>query len=299
MKNPILQLLTWIFVAVTLGGCAATMLVGGVMENSVEVTVDEANFSQASRNLLRGARNLGVVSLDRASIKAADLLESRGGYIVKIDRQTAKAGEMTGSERREALTNLCRAPSIEVAMFGRVVKTEAGSTVATAFTGRAKLDQNWIMEMLECRTGTFHSFGGALKLNVGVYNANAQAEIEEMIGAEIGTKVLASIGRDKTGSPQPKSAAANMAQPIQSAQVAPAPAATPAPRVDAKPMSIAEVQSALLSLKYQPGPADGMMGRRTVDALKKFQSDNSLPQTGQLNPETQARLAEKSGFAPK
>lgn len=41
------------------------------------------------------------------------------------------------------------------------------------------------------------------------------------------------------------------------------------------------------------------MGRRTIDALKKFQSDNGLPQTGQLNFETESKLADKSGIASK
>lgn len=271
------------------------------MENSVEVTVDENNFSLAARSTLRKARNLGVVSMDRASIKAADLFETRGGYIVKIDRQTAKAGEMTGSERREALGNLCKAPNIEIALLGRVVKTEAGSTVAAAFTGRVKLDQNWIMDMLECKTGAFNSFGGALKMNVGIYNANAQAEIEEMIGAEIGSKILAAIGRDKAGAPT-QAVAPIEAKSTQAAQIAPvqAPAAaTQSLRADAKPMTTAEMQRALATLKYQPGTPDGMMGRRSVDALKKFQSDNGLPQTGQLNPETQAKLLEKTGSASK
>lgn len=271
------------------------------MENSVEVTIDESNFSQVARGTLRKARNLGVVSMDRASIKAADLFETRGGYIVKIDRQTAKAGEMTGSERREALGNLCKAPNIEIALLGRVVKTEAGSTVAAALTGRAKLDQNWIMDMLECRTGAFNSFGGALKLNVGIYNANAQAEIEEMIGTEIGSKILAAIGRDKTGAPAQTEAAAEV-KPAPAAQIVPVQtpaAATQGLKMDAKPMATAEMQRVLVSLKYQPGTPDGVMGRRTVEALKKFQSDNGLPQTGQLNPETQTKLLEKAGSALK
>ncbi len=297
MKNPALNFLAGIFVAAMLSGCVTT-LVGGLMENDIEVTVDEGNFSQAARDSLRRAKNLGVVSIDRASIKAADLFESRGGYIVKIDRQAAKAGEMTGSERREALTNLCKTPNIEIALLGRVVKTESGSTVAALFTGRAKVDQNWIMDMYECRTGVFTNFGGAMKLNLGIYNNKSEQEFEELIGSEIGSKILAAIGRDKTGAP----ARAEAPKPAPAAQIAPvqAPvASTQAQKVEAKPMTTAEMQRALATLKYQPGTADGTMGRRTADALKKFQSDNALPQTGQLNPETQAKLLEKTGSASK
>lgn len=284
-----------------LSGCAATMLVGGVMENSIVVTVDESSFSQAARSSLQRAKYLGVVSMDRASIKAADLFETKGGYLVKIDRQTAKAGEMTGSERREALSNLCKAQNIEIALLGRIVKTEAGSTVATAFTGRAKIDQSWVMDMLECKTNQFSAFGGAMKLDVGVYNANVQAEMEEKVGAEIGARILAAIGRDKTGAPMEAKAPAAEVRSAPTAQIAPVQAVAPVQKavVEVRSMSIAEMQRALLALKYQPGPADGMTGRRTVDALKKFQLDNGLEQTGQLNPETQSKLTEKSGVVPK
>lgn len=40
--------------------------------------------------------------------------------------------------------------------------------------------------------------------------------------------------------------------------------------------SIAEVQSKLYQLNYDPGPADGAIGARTVAALNAFQSDNGL-----------------------
>lgn len=231
------------------------------MENSIEVTVEENSFSQASKDTLRKARNLGVVSMDRASIKAADLFETRGGYIVKIDRQAAKAGEMTGSERRETLTHLCKSPNIDVALLGRIVKTESGGTVAAVFTGRAKVDQNWIMDMLECRTNAFSSFGGALKMNVGIYNNKGQQEFEELIGAEIGSKILAAIGRDKTGAPmQAEPSLAGRAASATQSPLVQTPASSTNPRADASPMSVGTMQKALLSLKYQVGTPDGLMG---------------------------------------
>lgn len=45
-------------------------------------------------------------------------------------------------------------------------------------------------------------------------------------------------------------------------------------------------QQLLQSLGYKPGPADGMMGARTRAALKKFQKDEGLPETGELDPAT-------------
>jgi len=51
------------------------------------------------------------------------------------------------------------------------------------------------------------------------------------------------------------------------------------------PAKVYEVQQALKSRGYDPGPADNVMGPRTKEALIKFQKDNGLP-VGNLNMET-------------
>lgn len=43
---------------------------------------------------------------------------------------------------------------------------------------------------------------------------------------------------------------------------------------------VRKVQSALLRLGYAPGPADGMMGPKTERAIREFQQDNGLQETG-------------------
>lgn len=55
-------------------------------------------------------------------------------------------------------------------------------------------------------------------------------------------------------------------------------------------MSAVEVQQTLIDLKYLKGPADGKIGKGTVEALKKFQQANSLAVSGSLNAETLERL---------
>ena len=89
------------------------------------------------------------------------------------------------------------------------------------------------------------------------------------------------------------------------AETQPIPTTTPAPVVGAaeppiasnrsqnasrETMSISEMQTILLSLGYQPGAVDGTIGKRTVDALTKFQQANKLPSTGILDADTAARL---------
>ena len=277
-------------------GCVTT-LVGGLMENSVEVTVEENSFSPTAREELRKAKTLRFIAMDRASIKAADLFETRGGYIVKIDRLAAKAGEMTGSERREALSQLCKTHSSDVALLGRVVKTQTGSTVAAVFTGRAKIDQNWVMDMLSCRTNKFDSFGGALKLNVGIYNADADAQLEEMIGTEIGTKILSAIGKGSVAGPdsrQEATKAAPLQSPSATTPISPVSPMPPPPiasvETSPKAMTNIEVQKQLNVHGYQVGIPDGMLGKRSVDALKRFQQDKGIAVTGKADSDTVERL---------
>ena len=65
----------------------------------------------------------------------------------------------------------------------------------------------------------------------------------------------------------------------------------------AEPMSIIDMQKRLLALGYPAGTADGVMGKKAVDALKAFQKDNNLPVTGELNNETidKLRTAKRAG----
>jgi hypothetical protein len=49
-------------------------------------------------------------------------------------------------------------------------------------------------------------------------------------------------------------------------------------------------QTALLYLGFDPGPIDGLRGRRTRSALMRFQERSGLPETGELDHDTETRL---------
>jgi len=49
--------------------------------------------------------------------------------------------------------------------------------------------------------------------------------------------------------------------------------------------SIVLAQQRLAAKGYDPGPADGKLGRRTVTAIKDFQGDRGLPRDGKLSPQ--------------
>lgn len=53
---------------------------------------------------------------------------------------------------------------------------------------------------------------------------------------------------------------------------------------------IYKIQKRLTELGYEPGPADGIMGRMTKKAIKKFQKDNDLPPTGKIDNDTKNKL---------
>jgi len=55
-------------------------------------------------------------------------------------------------------------------------------------------------------------------------------------------------------------------------------------------MTSFELQTRLNQLGYKVGTVDGVIGPRTTDALKKFQSDNSLSVTGTLDAQTIRKL---------
>jgi len=65
------------------------------------------------------------------------------------------------------------------------------------------------------------------------------------------------------------------------------------PEPSSQTMTVQQVQKRLSELGYKPGSADGKMGKNTVEALKKFQQDNNLAKTGQVDGETVAKLLQK------
>ena len=70
----------------------------------------------------------------------------------------------------------------------------------------------------------------------------------------------------------------------------PEPTNTTSPGLPSDRMATSEAQSILASLGYQPGPVDGSMGKRTVEALSKFQRDSKIAVTGIVDAATSQRL---------
>ena len=53
---------------------------------------------------------------------------------------------------------------------------------------------------------------------------------------------------------------------------------------------VRSIQKALQEKGMDPGPIDGVMGPRTQSALRAYQKDQKLPETGQLDAQTREKL---------
>lgn len=108
--------------------------------------------------------------------------------------------------------------------------------------------------------------------------------------AELGGQVNTTVGTAIEGAAQRAAK--------EGAPTAPKSQATADPqRQGTRAMSMAQAQRRLTELGYQPGPADGTMGKRTSDALAEFQRKSGLQVSGKLNAETMEvlRAARVSG----
>lgn len=62
--------------------------------------------------------------------------------------------------------------------------------------------------------------------------------------------------------------------------------------------NVQKVQQILKDLGYQPGPVDGLFGANTRRAIVRYQEDNNLPKTGQIDKATAKALGVEI-FIPK
>lgn len=57
---------------------------------------------------------------------------------------------------------------------------------------------------------------------------------------------------------------------------------------------VRDLQASLAALGYDPGPADGLMGKRTTAAIRDFEGDHGMAQSGKITPALEARVWEAS-----
>ena len=81
------------------------------------------------------------------------------------------------------------------------------------------------------------------------------------------------------------------ATPATPVAAAPAPvAATPAKKVIKPSKAVAKAQTALKAAGFDPGPIDGVTGKKTRAAVSAFPKAKNIPVTGRLDKATAAAL---------
>ena len=89
-----------------------------------------------------------------------------------------------------------------------------------------------------------------------------------------------------------------MPRPLQRRHRHRPPTAPPPARPAADPL-IEEIQALLAERGYRPGPTDGVAGGRTADAVRAYQKDAGLPETGIADEALRDALNQaKAGAAP-
>jgi peptidoglycan hydrolase-like protein with peptidoglycan-binding domain len=102
--------------------------------------------------------------------------------------------------------------------------------------------------------------------------------------------VLAATGLTRSHPAQAPAPPAGTSQPASLAQPSANPAQPTTPAVPPSP-AVKTLQQQLGQLNYYEGPVDGIMGPQTIAVIKDLQRQAGLPQTGTMNPATQAALA--------
>lgn len=63
-------------------------------------------------------------------------------------------------------------------------------------------------------------------------------------------------------------------------------------------MDTRNIQRSLRKIGFDPGPIDGIWGRRTSNAVQAFQEDFGLPVTGVVHPRTEREIIARAGKQP-
>jgi hypothetical protein len=261
----------------------------GSRESGVEVTVNEASLVSDARLALGQARVLGLVAEGRSAALTADVLEKSGGYEVAIARQSTKLEELTSSERRSALRRSCELPRVDASILVRASKTESSGVWRAMLVGRVVQNVEWVGEILVCKTNSSSSFSGTLRVDSGMMNVKSNSEYEELVAKEFGQKLLSAFGRTSTGQPSESTNTVAARSEQTSQQTAPSEKeriTAMAPDSSSAVNTIADAQRTLNALGYQAGAPDGVLGRRTTDALRAFQRDQKLTISGRLDDAT-------------
>ncbi len=173
------------------------MLVGATKDNGIVTTFDEKTFTPKVRDTLAGAGHWAMAAEDETDAKFGDILESRGGIHVKLQKLPRKSKEMMVSERREALAGMCTDLRPDIALiFASNPRKETG-TFGQALMGRTQYDLTGTAYLLSCGSMVHQTFDYSVRLDIGhFYGAgNSPAEINMRVVEQFADKLLVAMGK--------------------------------------------------------------------------------------------------------
>lgn len=262
-----------------LSGCAApllmlgpallaTPLVGGMLPSDNEYTIDESTVTPEFRQIFRKSKTIIALAPPASHvvlIPTAEYLDAQGAFEMRLKEIPAS---IAPAQRREAMRDACSGrnrPDLVMAFSSASLDSGGGKSIAGMFAGRAMVEYTSTTYVQHCKSRWEGAFGEKLKMNQGAFNLDKH-EVYRVLGQDF-AKALMRIAGD--------SSAGGVVSSRSSA------------------LSLKQVQTYLAALGYRPGLADGVMGRNTLIALKEFQRDYSLEETGQPDQETSAVLQEQ------
>jgi len=204
--------------------------------------------------------------------------------------QVVATYENTGVMDQRMLKTLAQGLGCDFLLFTRLKAEKMDIVISRGFG--ASIDAL----LLNSNTGEVTWSGTGEWKRGGVYGFG-ETKLDDA-AAKLLELTFASLEKAKSStSPTP-----NAAQAPSVGSVSKEPTSTPEPlktAVAPQTKTTQQIQRRLAELGYQPGAADGKAGRKTVDALKKFQGDNHLAKSGQADNETVAKLFESKEFQPE
>lgn len=302
-----------------LGGCVAAaipMLVAsgaasgyGVFKavqtstgGSIEVAIDDKKLTNEQKAQLANIKSIAVwPDKDGGSVTFAEALSEGGRFVVISPAHVSSALKklalsddlqlMTTTEAKDVFLKVCQETNADSLISDRATGGDTNTNMWSF--KRANITRDFLVSIYE---KTSNSYIAEIPVSVKVLVGGkmpSNEEISKLANTEVAKKIIA-LAQNSPGSQVAQKSHRNTTQSPQddSSQTS----IRPSSDHQFKPVTTMEIQRLLLALGYQPGTADGVMGKRTVDALKKFQQDNNLPKTGQADYATIGKLRQKIGF---
>lgn len=171
-------------------------------------------------------------------------------------------------------------------------RTAAASAVADAQDRSEAPKRDDLVEQVQTALAERDRYAGVVD---GVMGPETAAAIRSFEQAQ---------GLVPTGEASEKVLAALLTAPIRKAEAKAPPAARPAPAPVQQPVvtgstnsdpKLMAAQKALAKIGYGPVSIDGKMGSETRNAIKSFERDRGMPETGELSPQVVRALQQLTG----